>query len=256
MDNAADTFRKEQHQELGFRLIKFTKEVESLQHPDEVLKSLHKITSQTCQLNVFGAVMFPMRWGEPLEKGQHLFLHASVPARWWSEYRELSQRHPGAGMMVAQFSIAPFTISDLVRKLEPLGIERWSIELALKYGMRDGFTCPVGGRWAIAYWSRDILSKRLTPELRAILFLGASLAAIRLERLVEPQPSSEYMALTPRELSVLRVMSMGYQVKASAELLQLGEETIRTHLKKAQAKLRVRNRTHAVAQAIRRRLIP
>ena len=137
-----------------------------------------------------------------------------------------------------------------------MGIERWSIELALKYGMRDGFTCPVGGRWAIAYWSRDVLSKRLTPELRAILFLGASLAAIRLERLVEPQPGSECMSLTPRELSVLRVMSMGYQVKASAELLQLGAETIRTHLKKAQAKLRVRNRTHAVAQAIRRRLIP
>jgi DNA-binding CsgD family transcriptional regulator len=36
----------------------------------------------------------------------------------------------------------------------------------------------------------------------------------------------------------------------------LGEETVRSHLKKAQAKLGACTRTHAVAQAIRRRLIP
>ncbi len=51
-------------------------------------------------------------------------------------------------------------------------------------------------------------------------------------------------------------MSLGHQLKETAELLDLGEETVRSHLKKAQAKLGVRSRTHAVAQAIRRQLIP
>jgi DNA-binding NarL/FixJ family response regulator len=61
--------------------------------------------------------------------------------------------------------------------------------------------------------------------------------------------------LTPRELSVLRLLSLGHQIRAVAELLELGEETIRTHMKKAQVKLGVQNRTQAVAQAIRRGLI-
>jgi DNA-binding CsgD family transcriptional regulator len=88
--------------------------------------------------------------------------------------------------------------------------------------------------------------------------MGATFAAIRLEKLIEPNSKrvSEYAALTPRELSVLRLMSVGHQVKGTAKLLGLGDETVRTHLKKAQAKLGVCNRTHAVAQALRRRLIP
>jgi DNA-binding CsgD family transcriptional regulator len=88
--------------------------------------------------------------------------------------------------------------------------------------------------------------------------MGATFAALRLERLIEPAPRryGDHAALTPRELSVLRLMSIGHQVRSVANLLELGDETIRTHLKKAQAKLGVHNRAHAVAQAIRRRLIP
>lgn len=245
-------------QMLGHKLLQFISSVEDLDCPNRVLDLLHGITSETCQINVLGAIMFPLRWGDPIEKGRTLFLHNSVSPNWWNEYRELSQKYPGAALTVAQLSLAPFTISELVRKLEPLGIERWSIELALKYGMRDGLTCPVGGRWAIAYWSRYVLFGQLTAEARAVLMMGATFAAIRLEKLVEIQSraTDEYATLTARELSVLRLMAVGHQIKSAAELLNLGEETVRTHLKKAQAKLGVRNRTHAVAQAIRRRLIP
>jgi DNA-binding CsgD family transcriptional regulator len=255
-DGAAQLSKTGDMRELGSRLLQFTQIIEKLDRPEEVLDGLHNITSETCSLNVLGAVMFPLRWGDPVEKGKHLFLHHSVPALWWNEYQELSQRYPGPGLMVAQLSIAPFTISDLMQRLEPLGIERWSIELALRHGIRDSFTCPVGGRWAVIYWSRDVLSKRLTEEIRAVLFMGATFAAIRLEKLVETRSFGKHVSLTARELSVLRLMSVGYQIKPSAELLHLGEETVRTHLKKALTKLAVRNRTHAVAQAIRRRLIP
>jgi DNA-binding CsgD family transcriptional regulator len=245
-------------QTLGRQLLQFIRDMEDLDSPEKVLDFLHQITSQTCQINVLAAVMFPVRWGDPIEKGRTLFLHRSVPPNWWNEYQELSQTSPGAGLLVGQLALAPFTISELVRKLEPLGLERWSVELALKYGMRDGLTCPVGGRWAVAYWSRHVLFGYLTPEARAMLMMGATFTAIRLERLIEMQsgPVGEYVALTPRELSVLRLMSLGHQIRSAAMLLNLGEETVRTHLKKAQAKLGVRNRAHAVAQAIRRRLIP
>ena len=46
------------------------------------------------------------------------------------------------------------------------------------------------------------------------------------------------------------------KLREVAEELGLGEETIRSHLKKAQTKLGVRNRVQAVAEALRQHLIP
>jgi LuxR family quorum sensing-dependent transcriptional regulator len=88
--------------------------------------------------------------------------------------------------------------------------------------------------------------------------MGATFAAIRLQRIVSPYTErlGKGQVLTPRELAVLRSMSIGRQIKDTAEYLGLGEETVRSHLKKAEVKLGVNNRTHAVAQAIRQRLIP
>jgi DNA-binding CsgD family transcriptional regulator len=40
-----------------------------------------------------------------------------------------------------------------------------------------------------------------------------------------------------------------------AKALSLAEETVRSHFKKAQAKLGARNRTHTVAEAMRQLLI-
>jgi DNA-binding CsgD family transcriptional regulator len=64
------------------------------------------------------------------------------------------------------------------------------------------------------------------------------------------------MRLTPRELAVLRLSSLGHQVAEISEALTLGDETVRSHLKKAQQKLGTRNRTQTVAEALRQHLIP
>ena len=79
-----------------------------------------------------------------------------------------------------------------------------------------------------------------------------------MQQLVGPHAAriGQRMSVTPRELAVLRLLSVGHQIAETAQLLGLGMETARTHLKKAQAKLGVRNRTHAVAQAMRLHMIP
>ena len=61
--------------------------------------------------------------------------------------------------------------------------------------------------------------------------------------------------LTPREQSVLRQASIGLTMQETAKALGLGEETVRSHFKKAQSKLGTRNRTHTVAEAMRELLI-
>jgi DNA-binding CsgD family transcriptional regulator len=204
--------------------------------------------------------LLPIRWGDwsALEKGKTVFLHKSTPDGWWEDWLELCRIHPSPGLALAQLSLAPFIRSEMMTTLQPLGLDRWPFELQLKYGIRDGLMCPVGGRWVVVYWSRYVLSQRLSDEARAILFMGATFAAIRLQKLIglHARRLGQRASLTPRELAVLRLLSVGHQVAESAQLLGLGEETVRTHLKKAQNKLGVRNRTHAVAQALRLHLIP
>jgi DNA-binding CsgD family transcriptional regulator len=247
---------------LQFRseLLAYVGDVERTGTPQKVLNDLHAVTWPHLRIGVIGAAQFPLRWGDysKLEKGKSVFIHTSVPCGWWDEYLELSKQGPAPGVMLAQSALAPFTLSEQLRMFEPLGLDRWPYELALKYGMRDGLTCPVGGRWVVAYWSPRVLSSVLSQQDRAMLFMGASFAAIRLQRLTEPSAKrvGKGVSLTPRELAVLQSLSLGRRIRETAARLGLGEETVRSHLKKAQAKLGVSERTHAIAQAMRLHLIP
>lgn len=243
---------------LASELLQFTSAVELLDTPEAVLNALHDVSMPACQAGVLGSVLLPLRWGDlaALELGKTVFLHKSAPKGWWEEQVDLMRTSPGPGEMLARLALAPYTMSETMQKLEPLGVDRWPFELALKYGIRDHLSCPVGGRWLVVYWSRCILS-RLTQEQRALLFLGATFAAIRLQKLIAPfvKRLGKGASLTPRELAVLRLLAAGKRIRDIAVSLGLGEETVRSHLKKAQSKLGVRDRTHAVAQAIRLHLI-
>jgi len=119
------------------------------------------------------------------------------------------------------------------------GADQISLDLALKHGMRDGFTCPIGGRWAVGFWSRRDLSALLTRPIRIMIYIAASFAALRLEQIAPPDPAifGTQGRLTARELAVLRQISSGAQLREVAAALDLGEETVRSHMKKAQAKL-------------------
>jgi DNA-binding CsgD family transcriptional regulator len=145
-----------------------------------------------------------------------------------------------------------------MQMLEPIGIDRWPYELALKYCIRDALTCCVGQRWLVAYWSRQVLGNVLTQPLRILLNAAASFAALRFEQVAgeNPRRIGRRPPITPRELAVLRLVSLGRGTKEVAKLLGIGEETVRSHLKKAQAKLGARNRAHAAAEAVRQQFIP
>jgi LuxR family quorum sensing-dependent transcriptional regulator len=245
---------------LQARLIDYACRVEELRTPSDVLDELHAITTGNLTLSVLGAARFPLKsgdWGS-IELGKSAFLHKDVPEGWWEEYNSLAQGKFRPVLFLAMSGMASCTWTEVKRMLQPIGIDRWAEELGLKYGMRDGLTCPVGGRWVVAFWSRKELSHVLTQQMRIMIFAAASFAALRLEQLAGPDPNriGSRGRLTPRELAVLRLMSTGGQCRHVAQELGLGEETIRSHLKKAQIKLGTRNRTHSVAEALRLNLIP
>jgi DNA-binding CsgD family transcriptional regulator len=242
------------------RLLDYAARVDELKTPTEVLDELHSATTQEHALCVLGAARIPIKSGDwrSIEIGKSAFLHKDVPERWWEEYEALIEANFRPVLFLASSSMGAYTWTEARRMFQPIGVDQLSLDLALKHGMRDGFTCPVGGRWVVGFWSRRDLSNVLTRPMRIMIYAAASFAALRLEQIVPPDPAifGTRGRLTPRELAVLRLVSTGAQFREVGTALGLGEETVRSHMKKAQAKLGARSRTQAVAEALRQRLIP
>jgi len=246
--------------DLQTRLLDYASHIEELATPNDVLDRLHVIISKSLPLCVLAAARFPIRdtdWSS-MRPGKSVFLHNEVPKGWWEEYDALARGRFRPNLFLAKSSLTSHTWTEVRRLFDPVGVDRWSDDLALKFGMRDGLTCPVGGRWVVAFWSRRVLSNILTQPARIMIFAAANFAALRLEQLTGPDANriGSSARLTCREIAVLRGVSTGGQTRDIAKALGLGEETIRSHLKKAETKLGVRNRTHAACEALRHNLIP
>ena len=130
-----------------------------------------------------------------------------------------------------------------LRKTEPgLGIvahgeraERYVASAALQAG-------------ATAYVARTAGAEELRKAVEA---------ALTQERFVDPAvpPRGSRGKLTRRQRQILQLLANGDSTTAAARQLDLSEETVKTHTKNVLARLSARNRTHAVAIALREALI-
>jgi DNA-binding NarL/FixJ family response regulator len=82
-------------------------------------------------------------------------------------------------------------------------------------------------------------------------------AAAAQESFVDPAvpPKGSRGKLTHRQREILQLLADGESTTVAARELGLSEETVKTHIKTALARLGARNRTHAVAIALRQCLI-
>jgi DNA-binding NarL/FixJ family response regulator len=82
-------------------------------------------------------------------------------------------------------------------------------------------------------------------------------AALTQKSFVDPAvpPKGSRGKLTQRQRQILQLMANGESTAAASRELGLSEETIKTHTKNVLARLEARNRTHAVAIALRESLI-
>jgi hypothetical protein len=167
--------------ELIQEIASYCERVDQMDSAMEVVDALNDAVSERSAVKVLGAIRWPMKFGDwdALVLGETVFVHRDVPGHYWEEYYSLGKRSGDPGAMLARLSLAPYTWTEAARMLEPLAADRWPYELALKHGIRDGFTCPIGSRWIITYWSRKVLTSLLSQRARALLFLGAHFAAIR-----------------------------------------------------------------------------
>jgi DNA-binding NarL/FixJ family response regulator len=82
-------------------------------------------------------------------------------------------------------------------------------------------------------------------------------AAISEETFVDPDvpPKGSRGKLTRRQREILQLLANGESTTVAARELDLSEETVKTHTKNALGRLGAKNRTHAVAIALRECLI-
>jgi two-component system response regulator DevR len=82
-------------------------------------------------------------------------------------------------------------------------------------------------------------------------------AAAAQESFVDPgmPPKGSRGKLTRRQREILQLLADGESTTVAARELDLSEETVKTHMKNALARLGARNRSHAVAIALRESLI-
>jgi two-component system NarL family response regulator len=101
---------------------------------------------------------------------------------------------------------------------------------------------------ASAYVSRTASAEQLEQAVQA---------ALAQERFIDPAvpPRGSRGKLTKRQREILQLLANGESTTVAARELDLSEETIKTHTKNALARLGARNRTHAVAIALRESLI-
>ena len=82
-------------------------------------------------------------------------------------------------------------------------------------------------------------------------------AAVAQERFVDPAvpPKGSRGKLTRRQREILQLLADGESTTVAARELDLSEETVKTHTKNTLARLGARNRSHAIAIALREDLI-
>jgi DNA-binding NarL/FixJ family response regulator len=151
---------------------------------------------------------------------------------------DMRWRSNGAGPSIS----GPETIRMLHRSLPSLGVvahgsrpERHLATAAIQAG-------------ASAYVSRTAGPEELRRAVDA---------AAAQESFLDPEvpPKGSRGKLTQRQRQILQLLADGESTTVAARELDLSEETVKTHTKNTIARLGARNRTHAVAIALRECLV-
>ncbi len=112
---------------------------------------------------------------------------------------------------------------------------------------------------AVGYLLKDIKRDELLRSIRAIREgrspLHLSLSQEQLAELVAPAESQQRAYLSERELAILRLIADGVITKEIANQLFLSEASVKRSVRLILEKLGVHNRSEAVSEAYKRRLI-
>ena len=112
---------------------------------------------------------------------------------------------------------------------------------------------------AVGYLLKDVKREELVRAIRAVHQgrspLNLSLSRDQLAELATPVESRQQAYLSERELAVLRMIADGITTEEIANQLFLSQASVKRSVRSIFEKLEVRNRSEAVSEAYKRKLI-
>ncbi len=229
--------------------LDFVGNLDHLTTPDQVMNFLVQTFS------AFGLGSIVVAGLDPARR----FDESTLANRWPTEFfQEYTQRHyirfdPIA--RIARDSMTPFFWDEATwaRKTDSLAHE--VMNYAGEFGIRQGCNIPVRGPKgleAVVSLAGDRIE--IAPESAPALHLMGFYAFERLRCLIGVR-SFRSRDLTEREREVLAWSAQGMSAWEIGSLLDISKRTVDEHIGHACRKLKAHNRTHAVAIALRDRLI-
>jgi len=191
----------------------------------------------------------------PDQRFSQMVLAKKWPAEWFSLYTEKNYDRVDPVIRMCRNTVNPFEWSEAPydAELEPGAVE--VMRRATDFRMSHGFVVPIHGltgyEAGVSLGGEHLdLNARSKPALHLIAMYGFD----HIRRLLAPSthPSAR---LTPREREVIAWASQGKSAWEIGEILNITQRTAEEHLATAARKLGAVNRTHAVAIAIRQRII-
>jgi DNA-binding NarL/FixJ family response regulator len=108
----------------------------------------------------------------------------------------------------------------------------------------------------VLYSSGHVLKgAELSDEIRMALDVASGMAINRIKEIMAGSSPAPLAELSPREMTVLLHLSDGFSVGEVADRLVLSETSVKTFVRRATKKLNASSQLHAVALAVRSRLI-
>jgi DNA-binding CsgD family transcriptional regulator len=216
---------------------------------EQVLETLETAVSPV--MNVHAVIRDASR------KIPYQFYHPGTPSNFRADVTTLIARHgPSVMARYAALNPRPFTFTEARRRLQPTGKDRWMFDLCHDHGIRDGVYCSFWP-WLVIYKSDHVLKgSEVSEEVRTALEASASMATSRLKQITgHAAPLAAPVRLAPCEKTVLQYLSDGVSINDIADRLALSETTVKTFVRRATKKLNASSQLHAVALAVRGRLI-
>jgi PAS domain S-box-containing protein len=123
----------------------------------------------------------------------------------------------------------------------------WAARLAEgQFTGEAGILCADGGVMAVQWGA----STEVVTGRRLVLFVVLSTSRWGRHFRAQGETAGEATRLSDRQREIVHLVALGLSGPEIAEELQIGEETVRTHIRSAKARLGARSRAHLVAKAL------
>lgn len=227
----------------------FVESVDRLDTVDSVMDAMAKAFTRFG----FGTIIL-VRLPNPEERFEQIVLAKRWPAEWCKIYtaNDYIRVDPVARQVKASSRPFEWAEARYDPKKEPRAAE--VMARAADFGLVQGFVVPVhnpnGYEAGVSLGGTHL---DLTVRDKAAIHLMSIYGFDRVRRLMAP--TSEPQRLTGRERDVLAWSARGKSAWEIGEILHITQRTVEEHAARASQKLGATNRTHAVAIALRERLI-